>query len=380
MNTQIPVEILVRQLQQIPGLSVSAEPGGFQSAQVAGITFEDWAHRWLFAYKQGIVKDNTFNSTYREPIELHLIPYFGQQPLTAVTPIDVQLFFKSLKDELAYETLKKIRNALRLIYEAAIECNICYFNPVSRSLQLVSNVKPIKKNTWTAEEYATAYQFALQHPFGLDIITLMETAMSRSELLGLRWENHDSLNQILYLENGLVSQKSSTTGLYELVSSGLKNEYRHRAIPLSPLLNGLLSLKSRTVYVPGNKKKNIAAKTIHTQFIFHAPDGGAFDPTNWYKRVLKRFMSDLQEAHPEVRTLTTHELRHTRATLLKDEGTDLFSIARLLGHCNLKMLTKRYAHDNVEALRVALKVEQPTNENPYYKAVKNMGYSIKREE
>ena len=78
--------------------------------------------------------------------------------------------------------LNKIRNALRLIYEAAIESNICYFNPVSRSLQLVSNVKPIKKNTWTAEEYSTAYQFALQHPFGLDIITLMETAMSRSGL------------------------------------------------------------------------------------------------------------------------------------------------------------------------------------------------------
>jgi integrase len=68
-------------------------------------------------------------------------------------------------------------------------------------------------------------------------------------------------------------------------------------------------------------------------------------------------MRDLHEDHPEVPILTTHELRHTRTTLLKDAGTDLFSIARLLGHVDVNMLIKRYAHDNVETLRKTLGVQ-----------------------
>ena len=60
--------------------------------------------------------------------------------------------------------------------------------------------------------------------------------------------------------------------------------------------------------------------------------------------------------HPEVPPLSPHELRHTRATLLKDQGKDIYSIAKLLGHSDLDMLSKRYAHDNVEALREALDI------------------------
>lgn len=65
-------------------------------------------------------------------------------------------------------------------------------------------------------------------------------------------------------------------------------------------------------------------------------------------------MRDLHAEHPEVPILTTHELRHSRATLLKNTGCDLFSIARLLGHCDLNMLAQRYAHDDLEALRRGL--------------------------
>lgn len=336
---QIPVEVLVRQLQHIPGIRVTVE-------HVDVVLFEDWARQWLEKYKKGIVKDNTYRSTYLEPVELHLIPYFGGRELNSITSDEVQDYFKSLADNLSYETIKKIRNVLRQIYEAAIEKHISFESPVLSSLRLVSAIPPMEKNTWSASEYTTAFQYALHHVHGLEIIALMETAMSRSELLGLCWSDLDVDAKLLILHNGLVCQRSTTNGKYELVHAGLKNKYRQRSIPLSPLLCGLLALKPRSITV-GGKKRNPA-------FIFHAPDGGPYDPRNWYRRVFQNFMRDLHDDHPEVPILTTHELRHTRATLLKDEGTDLFSIARLLGHVDLNMLARRYAHDNVEALRKAL--------------------------
>jgi integrase len=353
METQIPVDLLVHQLQQIPGIKVSVEKGpNLQTALSDGITFKEWALRWLEVYKRGIVKDNTFYGTYREPVEKYLIPNFGDCLLSSIHPEDIQIYFKSLADELSLETQKKLRNALKQIFDTAIESGYCGLNPVTRSLRLTSNVKPAEKHTWSEEEYQTAYQFALHHPCGLDIITLMETAITRSELLGLHWEDLNPAQKTLHIRHGLVSQKSSHSGKYELVNDGLKNKYRQRCIPLSPLLNGLLSLKPKTITLKVNQTRE--TQKVRTKFIFHGPTGGPYDPNNWYRRVLHGFMRDLHEEYPEVRMLTTHELRHTRATLLKDEGTDIFSISRLLGHCDLNMLAKRYAHDNVEALRKAL--------------------------
>ena len=68
----------------------------------------------------------------------------------------------------------------------------------------------------------------------------------------------------------------------------------------------------------------------------------------------------MQDMHEEIgiKILHCHELRHTRATLLKDNGVDLFSIAKLMGHSNLDMLSKRYAHNNVETLKKALGMDQ----------------------
>lgn len=61
--------------------------------------------------------------------------------------------------------------------------------------------------------------------------------------------------------------------------------------------------------------------------------------------------------NPTVPILTPHELRHTRATLWRDQGVDLFTISRMMGHVDLRMEKTRYVHDNVEQFRNALKLD-----------------------
>lgn len=59
-------------------------------------------------------------------------------------------------------------------------------------------------------------------------------------------------------------------------------------------------------------------------------------------------------AHPELPRLTPHELRHTRATLWLAQGVPELMVAKLLGHCDLKMLAKIYDHTSEETLRNTL--------------------------
>ena len=259
--------------------------------------------------------------------------------------------------------MKKMRTCLRAIFETAVENDLCRKNPVTKTIVLCSDVEETVKRVYTQAQYDLVHTFAEGHKDGLSILVLMETGITRSELLGLRWEDLDVTGGLLYIRQGLVQQKDSVTGKIVTVSDGLKNTYRSRVIPLRSELVARLSALPRVVYVGGNAKRDTAATPVITEFIFHAPKGGAFTPMNWTNRVFKPFMRDLQKSYPDVPALNPHELRHTRATLWKDDGVDLFSIAKLLGHSDLDMLAKRYAHNNVDTLKRALGLLQVVPES-----------------
>ena len=244
-----------------------------------------------------------------------------------------------------------------MIFVAAIDDDLCYKNPVNKNIKLQSTVSPTEKNAYTQDEYDIVWDFARSHRFGLSIMVLMETGISRSELLGLRWDNLDLDNRVIFVEQGLVQQKSTETDALILVSDGLKNRFRRRPIPISVELANALKNKPRVIYVGGNQKKGAEPKAIQTEYVFHAPNGGPSRPDNWYKREYSAFMADLHSAHPDTKMLTPHELRHTRATLSANDSVDLLQLAKLLGHSDLNMLIKRYAHTDVEAVRRALKID-----------------------
>ena len=121
---------------------------------------------------------------------------------------------------------------------------------------------------------------------------------------------------------------------------------------IHPALLQALNAKPRSVSVSHSKKETPIK--IYPDHVFHSPEGRPYQPQNWSKRVFNRFMDDLTAEHPEIPRLTPHELRHTRATLWLAQGVPELMVAKLLGHCDLKMLAKIYDHTDVETLRTAI--------------------------
>lgn len=93
---------------------------------------------------------------------------------------------------------------------------------------------------------------------------------------------------------------------------------------------------------------------VMPKYVFCSPEGKPYQPNNWCNRVFRPYMRALHKAYPDVPELSPHELRHTRATLWIAQGVDPYMVARLLGHSDLKMLTKIYDHTSAETLRNAL--------------------------
>jgi integrase len=67
----------------------------------------------------------------------------------------------------------------------------------------------------------------------------------------------------------------------------------------------------------------------------------------------------------------THDLRHTCATLLLEEGVELVTIKELLGHAQIQVTADIYAHvrprlqrNAIEAMNRALHDDEDTNDPP----------------
>lgn len=183
---------------------------------------------------------------------------------------------------------------------------------------------------------------------------MLETGISRSELLGLRWEDIDIENRVLHIRQGLVAYQDLDEKTWVMEASGLKNSYRRRGIPLvDDTLVERLRAKPRIIRVKSRGRN--AEKEVETEFVFHSPEGLPYQPNNWSNRVFFPFMRELVRVHPELPMLSPHELRHTRATLWIAQGIEPYMVARLLGHCDVKMLAKVYDHTTVDTLRDIMK-------------------------
>ncbi len=317
------------------------------SGQTKAVKFSSWAMSCLEMYKKPYVKANTYSGTYLYPVKLHLIPYFGNMNLEDIRPIHIQQYINEASRKYAPETIKKDCNALKLIFDTAVDNQLCTKSPLTKSIQRPKSEVRTVKHAYTQEQYDTAYAFAKEWKNGLSLMLLLETGISRSELLGLRWEDINKETQSISINQGLVAYHSADNEKYVMESSGLKNKFRRRVIPITDH-----DLWLRLCQAP--KAQTSGKTTVLTGQVIHSPEGKPYQPNNWENRVYRPFMRALHKLHPDIPILSPHELRHTRATLWIAQGMDPYMAARLLGHSDLKMLTKIYDHTSTETLRKAL--------------------------
>ncbi|MDE6019827.1 MAG: site-specific integrase [Ruminococcus sp.] len=306
------------------------------------MAFDTWARKVLDSLK-GTVKDSSFNLTYKNSVENHLIPYFGKRKLSTIRPIDIQGYFNQLQDSYTLETLKKHKMALNKIFESAVQNDIIRKNPCA-SVKISSKKKSCTKSTYTQEQCQLVLEYAETHRYGLDIILMLSYGITRSELLGVQWQDIDADNRVLHICRGVADVQNVATGKMEVIVGEPKNDFRKREIPLTTSILTKLMQREHS-----------------SDFVFCTTSGTVQSPRTWSRRHYDVFMRDMYEYYQQkgidIPKLKPHELRHTRASLWVNDGANLFAVADVLGHSDLKMLRKRYAHSDVESTRKLLGID-----------------------
>ena len=297
------------------------------------LTFTKAAQKWLESIKPTL-SDSAYNN-YEVAIRLHLEPFFKNAIISNIKAIDIQTYFNKLSVDTPLESMKKYKNCLNGIFKMAVDNDYCAKNPCE-NIKLISSVENEEKQTYTKRQAYLVSRYARTHKDGLGVILMLEYGLRKGELLGLQTSDIDLKNGTLRIQRSVADVKNKDTGKIEVKIKPPKNRQSDREIPLKKVtLNRLKNIKDG--YIIPNAK------------------GGVYSPSNWTKRNYKNFMEDMQEHYIkfgiDIPVLNPHELRHTRATIWVNEGTNLFAVAAVLGHSDLKMLQQRYAHKDTNSIR-----------------------------
>ncbi|MYZ36697.1 tyrosine-type recombinase/integrase, partial [Streptomyces sp. SID4917] len=190
--------------------------------------------------------------------------------------------------------------------------------------------RPRRFEPLTADEARQFLASAQSHRLHALFQLALHTGLRKGELLGLRWEDLDLDTGTAAIRRTL--QRTSADGLTTLPTKTRASE-RRIALPT----RCLQSLK-RHDEQQQREREAVGTTWQHSRHVFTTAQGGPIDPTT----LTRTFTTLLRKA--DIRRIRFHDLRHSTATLLLEQGVELVVIKEPLGHAHIGVTATVYAH------------------------------------
>ncbi|MBI3584017.1 MAG: tyrosine-type recombinase/integrase [Nitrospinae bacterium] len=243
----------------------------------------------------------------------HLKPFFTGMTLANITPRFISDYMERRKEEgAAIATINREHAMLSKAFNLAYKrWEWCRENPCVKVQKEPEHNERVRRLTVDeAENLIKGCQGYLNGQL-VDIVTIaLLTGMRQGEVLNLKWSDIDLFKKAITVTK-------------------TKNK-EPKTVPMSDTVYDILLKKSKVVSMSGyvfstSKGTRIAARNLMRK---------------WYKVLNKTGITNLK----------FHDLRHSFGTIAAENGADLQTIAKLMGHKNLSV-TRRYLHNSVESLR-----------------------------
>ena len=271
------------------------ENAGIDYGRAKTYTVGSWLEVWMDNYAKVKLRPSTFK-TSQGFLKNHIKPQIGSIPLTELTSLDLQRFYKHLLDGgrvdrieakkkpkgLAPKTVRNIHQMIGSAYNLAIEQKLVNKNPTQGCA--LPKVEHREMKTLTADQLSAFFQEAkdsgVYELYYLDLAT----GLRRGELLGLKWRDVDFDRSVLKIQRAISRQNG------KVVEAPLKTKNAYRTLPLSADAISVLKMQKR--------------KVGGSEWVFPSPSGGPMSPDSalhMLQRVLKR------AGLPRIRF---HDMRH----------------------------------------------------------------------
>jgi integrase len=328
----------------------------------ADSTLGDYLTYWLSSVAVHRLRENT-HTRYAACVRLHLIPGLGTKKVARLTAKDVRTFLDRLRTtcqcctqgldterkkccavgeccqkRLSTLTVAYVHSVLKSALEHAVREDELPRN-IARNVKTTTH-QPRRFRPLTAVEARQFLDAARADRLHALYELALRTGLRKGELLGLRWEDLDLTTGTASIRRSL--QRTRTGGLTHLPTKTRASE-RRIALP-TECLHSLKEHKQQR-----DKERETAGSTWQDSgLVFTTPTGRPLDPAN----LTRRFRGFLNRAG--LRRIRFHDLRHSTATLLLEQGVDLVVIKEILGHAHIGVTAGVYAHVRLRLQRQAI--------------------------
>lgn len=296
---------------------------------------------WLTTVKVNDLKPKSYDRL-EQTLEKDVFPYIGSLQVNGIAADDVQKMINGLREDgRSYSTIKKAYNAVNACFTNGLQRQKVKVNPCYGVI--LPNSKLFKKKQiqfFTQEEAASLVSHALstwsngtrRYPLGDFVPLLLNTGLRLGEVLALQWDrdvNLDAGTITVHKNIVTVRNRQDSGPKYKVVEQDdIKTDSgQDRVIPLNDAAqNALRSLK------------NVTGDSL---YVLTTKNG-----TQVKQRQLDQMFRRIQLAAgcPDDRIYGLHSLRHTFATLLIYNGTDVKVVSKLLGHSDISITYNTYVH------------------------------------
>ncbi len=320
-------------------------------------TFKEFLTVWIKNYAEQNLGAYTRRNTVHM-IEKHLLPVFGHMELNKIRTMHIVAFLTQLRSPESRKDGKNkplsasyqlnIFKALKSILDAAYKWKIIAVNPmdgVDRPVANKAEKRDIRsrKHNYTQDETDQLIKALYDEPrhWRIYFLGLVLGGFRRGELLGVEWPAVDFEQGGLHIEKQISLDENN-----QAIEAPLKTETSEGFVTMPRWYMNELA-QYRKEWLAEKMKQGIAWTGGDKQFVFHAGHGQMMYPTSptwrWKKFIEKH---DL----PKIRL---HDLRHTAAMILREDGVDLKAIQERLRHSKLAVTADFYTHASSDINRVA---------------------------
>ena len=307
----------IKEMKEISTQKRAEERAQREKDAIANITFAEFWNEFYTPAASNSKKQQTWHNEQGH-FSNWISPVLADTRMRDVTTFGLERIKLHLVEKgRTAKTQHAVLATCRQVFNLAIRHGVIEVNPVSQ--MTLPRKDNRRQRHLTIQEAKELLGIAITRSPQLHDICLLSlhTGMRAGEIFKLTW---DDIN----LTTGTVLIRDPKSG---------KNRHAY------------LTAATRTMFEARQQENS-------HRYIFHQADG---TPLKEVSRTFERIVDELgwNEGQDDARLkVVFHTLRHTFASWLVQQGTPLYSVAKLMGHSTLSM-TERYAHLAPEGLSQA---------------------------
>lgn len=301
------------------------------------VTLDAYFDEWEKS-RVGVIKNSSIE-IIRSRYDNHIKPVLGKTKVQKIEKREVIKLQQDLSKNLSATTTNSVIAVLKSVLNGAVDDEVIAKNPAMTVKPLRTDDRPKASETihraLTREEQKAFMEEAKSEWLYEFFCFSLCTGMRINEITALKWSDIDYVNNVIHITKTLRWKKGG--GITETPP---KSKTSRRDVPMNDTIKKVLQMqREKIALVYGDifarqLDNNIFLGSNGSRAIASATVGYSIDS------VLKR----LRQQGIEIERFTHHAFRDTFATRYIEEGGNMQTLKKILGHNSLAMTADLYSH------------------------------------